>query len=87
MSKLWFKNKRYGYGWFPASIEGWLVLFVYTVLMTLSLSIFMNSFNHVFGLFWFLACVFLLTTTLLYICKKKGEKPEWRWGDKGKDKK
>lgn len=84
MSKLWFKNKRYGYGWVPASIEGWLVIFVYTVLMTLSLCIFINSFDNVFDFFWFLACVFFLTTILLYICMKKGEKPEWRWGDKEK---
>jgi len=27
--KLWFKAKRYGWGWTPACWQGWLVLGVY----------------------------------------------------------
>ena len=27
MKKLWFRRKYYGYGWFPYSIEGWIVTF------------------------------------------------------------
>jgi hypothetical protein len=26
MAKLWFRARRYGWGWTPCSIEGWLVM-------------------------------------------------------------
>jgi len=31
----WFKAKLYGFGWAPAAWQGWLVLFVYIVAITL----------------------------------------------------
>ena len=30
-SKLWFKAKRYGWGWTPSAWQGWMVLLVYLV--------------------------------------------------------
>lgn len=31
--KIWFKRKRFGWGWYPASWEGWLVTVVYIALV------------------------------------------------------
>ena len=31
--KLWFKARRYGWGWTPCSIEGWLVTVATAVLL------------------------------------------------------
>lgn len=82
--KLWFVAKRYGYGWTPASLEGWLVLALYLVAIwgayvcqyTRDLT---DSYED-FLRHWFLPQVFGLTVMLLIICFLKGEKPGWRWG-------
>ncbi|MEX0910375.1 MAG: hypothetical protein WDZ73_01320 [Candidatus Paceibacterota bacterium] len=37
--KIWFKRKLYGWGWYPASREGWLVTVVYmTIIVFLALA-------------------------------------------------
>ena len=72
---LWFRAKRYGYGWYPGSWQGWAVLGGYLLI--------------VFGLFQLLGtnyltyfCSFVATAALLVICYKTGEKTKWRWGIK-----
>ncbi len=37
--KLWFKAKRYGWGWTPVSWEGWGVVIVYIALMVWLISL------------------------------------------------
>ena len=73
MSKLWFKNKTYGYGWVPASWEGWVILIIYIVLLT--------GFIINFDSNGVVPAV-ILTIILLLICYKKGETLEWRWKNK-----
>ena len=81
--KQWFKAKTRGYGWTPASPEGWLVLFLYIwSCVNLFLAIDMNSRSASDTLTSF-APVFLAQTLLLYtICVWKGEKAKWRWSNK-----
>ncbi len=31
MERLWFKRRRFGWGWVPASREGWLTLVAFVV--------------------------------------------------------
>lgn len=78
--KLWFKRKTYGWGWVPVTWHGFLVVFLYIVLVTaFTLTINENSsVNEV--AFTFLLPVVLLTIALIRICYKKGEKPKWQWG-------
>ncbi len=84
--KLWFVAKCYGYGWTPASLEGWLVLALYLSAIwgayvcqyTRDLT---GSYED-FIRHWFLPQVFGLTFMLFVICFLKGEKPGWRWGNK-----
>lgn len=65
-NKIWFVNKTYGYGWTPATWEGWLVLLIWLIIfIPLTLTI---KYNWILGL----AGVFLLTGLLIYICYKKG---------------
>lgn len=80
--EIWFKRKSYGWGWVPAIWQGWVVLLVYIVLVTIfSFTISEDSpLNEV--LFTFLLPITLLTFTLIRICYKKGEKPKWQWGEK-----
>ena len=73
-NKLWFKAKIYGWGWYPCSWQGWLVILVWLLLFTFGIA----KMDHE----WLknLVVIFILTLFLFWICYKKGEKPRWRWG-------
>lgn len=82
----WFKAKRYGYGWVPATWQGWLIMLLYII--AILLSVYMTSLVQeldqsspvaVTSLF---CLVFVYTIALVYICYLTGEKPRWRWGGK-----
>jgi len=79
---LWFKAKNVGWGWYPSSWQGWIILFIYIVGLIL---IFPQPYlpQYLTGG----VVVFCMTTLLIVICYKTGEKPEWRWGNWGKKKK
>lgn len=81
--RLWFKAKNYGWGWYPSSWEGFLVLILYligTILHFINIDKFAHSGSDTLINF---AIPFIINTTfLLIICWVKGEKPEWRWGEK-----
>ncbi len=76
--ELWFKRKRFGWGWTPANYKGWLVVAVYMILATASTLI---SYHSMPAFFLALA---ILTIVFFWVCFKKGEKPKWSWGDDGK---
>ncbi|HTM68794.1 MAG TPA: hypothetical protein VL426_05875 [Candidatus Binatia bacterium] len=82
MNKLWFRAKRYGYGWYPSSWEGWLVLLAYIALLFCGLLMLVSVANDANGRagFFFAGYVVLITAALTVVAAKKGEKPGWRWG-------
>ena len=72
--RLWFKAKNFGWGWYPSTWEGWVVLLIYILYITITSTIsysFKSSFEILFA-----------TILLIIVCFLKGEKPEWRWGKK-----
>ena len=83
--KLWFKAKGYGWGWYPATWQGWSILLFYLFLI-------ISNYRHVEAvsgsggniLLSVLPESFILTVLLIIICHSTGEKPEWRWGNKSK---
>lgn len=78
--KLWFKRKRYGWGWSPCSWQGWLVTLVYLALITLFallLGIDPTGRDVIYGFFMPLIIVTLIFLEIGY---KTGEKPKWQWG-------
>ena len=77
--KLWFKAKKYGYGWYPSSWEGWTVIAAYLALAIGAVFIIQPETEG--GTIPFVAVVFLLSLALIFVSYKKGEKPRWRWGD------
>jgi hypothetical protein len=82
MQKLWFKNKRYGWGWTPATWQGWLVLVIFLALIignVLRLDAARLSTSD--ALMNILPQNALLVLILILICYRTGEKPRWRWGD------
>lgn len=80
---LWFKAKNFGWGWYPVTWQGWLVLAVYLLNMYYRFE-FLKP-EVVSGIqvgIRFLFDVAIPTLALLFICYLTGEKPEWRWGRK-----
>jgi hypothetical protein len=75
----WFKRKLYGWGWVPATWQGWVVIVVYALAVTLfALTIDTNSPPREVA-FTFVIPALLLTIALIRICYKTGEKPKWQW--------
>ncbi|MFZ2153638.1 MAG: hypothetical protein WAV16_00180 [Candidatus Moraniibacteriota bacterium] len=76
----WFKAKLFGWGWTPATWQGWLVMLAYVFfLIIFSLTIDKNSSDKE-ALNTFVFPVVLLTFVFIFIAYKKGEKPRWNWG-------
>lgn len=83
MTKIWFKEKNYGYGWYPSTWQGWSVLALYLLdfaLIMLRADKTSNSTNDtLIGVF---IPIIIITIILLVICYLKGETPHWNWGNK-----
>jgi hypothetical protein len=86
--KFWFKSKTYGYGWQPATWQGWVVLLGFTLFEIANLA---------FRYDWLVAPTlrdmnrfvfdsFILVGLLIFVCAKTGETPRWQWGKKSKSK-
>ncbi len=78
---LWFKAKRYGYGWTPCTWQGWAILLAYCfAIVSCFVVIDRSSHSASDTLFVFIPFTIFLTILLIILCVKKGEKPRWRWG-------
>jgi len=78
--KFWFKRKWYGWGWYPATWQGWAVTLAYLVLM-LFFSFTIDEASPAREVwFTFIIPATLLTIVFIRIAYKKGEKPMWQWG-------
>jgi hypothetical protein len=73
--QYWFKRKVYGWGWTPATWQGWLTLAIFLVLMVLNASRASDELRASF----FLETAGLLAL-LIAICYLTGESPRWQWG-------
>ena len=84
--KRWFKAKYFGWGWYPCSWQGWVIVLMY-VFALISNVIFIN--NHVNSnsdfLIQFVPQTYIMTVFLIIICYTTGEKPGWHWSFKKKD--
>ena len=76
--KLWFRARPYGWGWQPATKEGWGVMLVWLIalLVTAWGTEIIASPKAVAA---FLALTFLYTGILIYVAYRTGEKPLWKW--------
>jgi hypothetical protein len=83
MKNFWFKAKNYGWGWHPATWQGWLITLGYVVVAVLVArgadSASPSASDTLYGVTLPLV---VLTAALIAVCWKTGEKPEWRWGGK-----
>lgn len=78
---IWFKAKRYGWGWQPASWQGWGVMLIWLLInLIYFLKVDRNSFSDGDTLMSTAPIFIFSTLFLLVICYLKGEKPGWHWG-------
>jgi len=78
--EYWFKRKRYGWGWVPATIEGWLVVAAFLVLLFLGSSLMKGSNTAAAVVCWVLGGGILIWANLTH-----GPAAKWRWGWKPDD--
>lgn len=80
--KIWFRAKRYGYGWEPSTWQGWLVTGIFlAIIIVLAFNI--NWFmDQPYGMIIYFSLISLLVVVLVAIAAKTGEKAHWQWGDK-----
>lgn len=78
--KLWFKRKLYGWGWEPATKEGWLVILIYIILLILIITNLGDIKSPKDLILKIVSPSFILSLALIFVCYKKGEKPRWQWG-------
>ncbi len=80
---LWFRAKEYGWGWTPATWQGWLLMLVYVVLVSFIFSHFDSiSLSFSDSRIILFPLTVLLKFLLILFCFATGEKPSWRWGRK-----
>ena len=78
MKKLWFARKGYGWGWYPANWQGWLVILIYiAVLIYIFRKADVASYSGSDTLISFAPKFLLVTAILYFICWKTGEKLRW----------
>lgn len=78
--KIWFKSKRYGWGWAPASWQGWLVLAIWlTIVIAFVINIDSQSGSIGATLLSIVPFVVVMTLVLVMISYHRGEKPKLQW--------
>ena len=75
----WFKRKLYGFGWTPATKQGWIVLGVYLVFVV-GVTVSIEISNTAPSAAEVLLPVALATGVLLAVIIKTGEPLKWQWG-------
>jgi hypothetical protein len=77
----WFRARLYGFGWTPATWQGWLITAGFIgALLWVGADFGKNPNPSGNEINWFFVKIILLVATLIAICVIKGEKPKWNWG-------
>ena len=84
MNKYWFVPKKYGYGFYPVTWEGWASTIVLIGLVLLS--VYLNDINSPLvtskNLWGYLFDVALITSLFAYFAKNKTKGiVKWNWGN------
>lgn len=79
MVKYWFRAKKYGWGWYPSSWQGWAILLVFVAVFVFTLVFGLDQKNIAYSLFNISPMIAIELIVLIAICYRTGEKPRWRW--------
>ncbi len=78
--KYWFRAKWYGWGWTPATWQGWVITIAYILLLVFLANTLATVATPAQIILKFALPASILTAAFIYIAYKKGEKPHWQWG-------
>lgn len=82
-TNLWFKKKRWGWGWTPVTWQGWLTVVLHTgAILFYPMLARMGFVEPSTPITLFLVAIF--SVILVGVCYQKGEKPSWSWGQRSK---
>lgn len=77
----WFKQKRYGYGAYPSSWQGWAITIAYTAIVV-GLSTWLAGDDPAHRVLAYVGIVAALTILFIGIVARTTEGGlRWRWGD------
>lgn len=79
----WFKAKRFGWGWYPSTWQGWLIILAYIGLVVFVFKKIDNGVHSVSdSLYGISIPIAVSTVVLIIVCYLFGEKPGWHWSFK-----
>ena len=78
-SGYWFKGKLYGWGWTPATWQGWLTVGILAAFLMLD-SLTLGAAPNGNAVLLFFMEILLAVGIFIIIAYQKGEKPAWKWG-------
>ena len=79
---LWFKRKRYGWGWTPANWQGWFVITIHEGMVAILAPDLDQYTAPEEIIFLFVLPVLFIIASLVGIAWYTGESPKWQWGEK-----
>ena len=82
---LWFKRRRYGYGWTPVRWQGWFFVILFLGLIAAATVVFIMTPYSNESLWIYLDIVISFIILLIIIAFFTGPTPRWRWGKKPGD--
>lgn len=84
---LWFKRRRYGWGWTPVTWQGWtaLVAALLIVVADTAFAISAGEQPAAWQVVVFMAILIAVIAGLLTISYRHGPKPKWRSGPRPDD--
>ena len=87
LPKLWFKRRRYGWGWTPVTWQGWLAVTLFAaVVISSAFTLPLKPNEPTTGqIIVFLMYVAGAGLTLIGVSIMKGPSPKFRWGKKPTD--
>ena len=84
MKKIWFKRKTYGWGWQPATWQGWIVTMSFLAFVIVHGFMIEQYIERLasLGIFLWSLGLLCLVIALIIVCYMYGESPRWQWGKK-----
>jgi len=77
----WFRRKVWGWGWVPATWEGWLAIAIFIATLAFILIPFVTGPQPRDSDLLVFACeIFVWALLLMLVCYLTGEPPKWQWG-------
>jgi hypothetical protein len=77
----WFKRKLFGWGWVPATWQGWIVILILVIYFVVCSELFLARDHPV----EYAISILIGVLAVVIIGYLKGEKPRWQWGSESKN--